>query len=291
MHGMGVSADGSVVVGYTRNTTTYVDHAFRWTVATGMVDLGFAPGWFCGDALGVCADGTQVIGQSCGAGSVATRWTASNGTITLPLASGATASTVFAVSADGSVILGWCGNPGPGMSDLCRWAAASAWAVEDLGPMVLPNNVRGASVQTLTVVGTAGLGGSSSHAFLWTPALGMVDLNAYLPTRGISLAGWELTWANAVSADGLTIVGHGLHGGGNAEAWVADLHQPPTRCGSADFNHDGDTATDQDIEAFFACIAGNCCPQCDSADFNGDGDVATDADIESFFRVLAGGPC
>jgi hypothetical protein len=64
-----------------------------------------------------------------------------------------------------------------------------------------------------------------------------------------------------------------------------------TPCGSADFNHDGDYATDADIEAFFACLAGNCCPTCDSADFNNDGDYGTDADIESFFRVLAGGAC
>jgi hypothetical protein len=64
-----------------------------------------------------------------------------------------------------------------------------------------------------------------------------------------------------------------------------------SHCGSADFNHDGDIATDADIEAFFACLAGNCCPTCDSSDFNGDGDYATDADIEAFFRVLAGGSC
>jgi hypothetical protein len=60
---------------------------------------------------------------------------------------------------------------------------------------------------------------------------------------------------------------------------------------SADFNHDGDTGTDQDIDAFFACLGGSCCATCDSADFNGDGDVGTDADIESFFRVLGGGSC
>jgi hypothetical protein len=60
---------------------------------------------------------------------------------------------------------------------------------------------------------------------------------------------------------------------------------------NGDFNGDGDTGTDADIEAFFACVAGNCCPTCASADFNGDGDAATDADIESFFRVFAGGSC
>ncbi len=64
-------------------------------------------------------------------------------------------------------------------------------------------------------------------------------------------------------------------------------------CGTADFDGDGDVGTDADIEAFFACLAGNCCPTCypGGADFDGDGDVGTDADIESFFRVLAGGPC
>jgi sugar lactone lactonase YvrE len=64
-------------------------------------------------------------------------------------------------------------------------------------------------------------------------------------------------------------------------------------CGTADFDGDGDVGTDADIEAFFACLAGNCCGTCfpGGADFNGDGDTGTDADIESFFRVLAGGPC
>jgi hypothetical protein len=64
-------------------------------------------------------------------------------------------------------------------------------------------------------------------------------------------------------------------------------------CGSPDFDCDGDPATDADIEAFFACLAGDCPPlPCQaSADFNGDGDAATDADIEAFFRVLAGGSC
>jgi hypothetical protein len=60
---------------------------------------------------------------------------------------------------------------------------------------------------------------------------------------------------------------------------------------TADFNHDGDTGTDADIEAFFACLGGSCCAACDTADFNGDGDVGTDTDIEAFFAVLGGGHC
>ncbi len=60
---------------------------------------------------------------------------------------------------------------------------------------------------------------------------------------------------------------------------------------SADYNGDGDVGTDADIDAFFACLSGYCCPACAGPDFNHDGDVGTDADIESFFRVLGGGPC
>jgi hypothetical protein len=60
---------------------------------------------------------------------------------------------------------------------------------------------------------------------------------------------------------------------------------------AADYNHDGAAGTDQDIEDFFACLAGHCCQTCGGADFDGDGAVGTDEDIESFFRVLAGGAC
>jgi subtilisin-like proprotein convertase family protein len=67
----------------------------------------------------------------------------------------------------------------------------------------------------------------------------------------------------------------------------------PAICGSSDFNCDGDTGTDADIEAFFTCLSGTCppLPCISTADFNGDGDTGTDSDIEAFFRVLAGGSC
>jgi hypothetical protein len=62
-------------------------------------------------------------------------------------------------------------------------------------------------------------------------------------------------------------------------------------CGDSDFNGDGDFGTEKDIQAFFACLGGQCCASCYSSDFNGDGDSGTEQDIESFFRVLAGHGC
>ncbi|HYE63241.1 MAG TPA: YncE family protein [Phycisphaerales bacterium] len=68
---------------------------------------------------------------------------------------------------------------------------------------------------------------------------------------------------------------------------------PGNQCGPQDYNGDGDSGTDQDIEAFFACLGGTCCDTCycQGSDFNGDGDFGTDQDIEAFFRVLGGNPC
>jgi hypothetical protein len=87
-------------------------------------------------------------------------------------------------------------------------------------------------------------------------------------------------------------IGADIVGGSPAPAFnmVLELEGSGQPC-RADFNNDGDVATDADIEAFFACLAGNCCATCGTADFNDDGDSATDADIEAFFRVLAGSAC
>jgi len=40
---------------------------------------------------------------------------------------------------------------------------------------------------------------------------------------GSSLTGWTLFSANAISADGLTIVGYGDNPDGNSEAWMASM--------------------------------------------------------------------
>jgi hypothetical protein len=137
-----------------------------------------------------------------------------------------------------------------------------------------------------------------------TTALTWACPETYLPPNGDN--GNALRWGTMYNFRFDANVAPAPQGGGA----VIGLYKPPTAsnpatsasapvqipspgCGSADFNNDGSAATDGDIEAFFACIAGNCCAACDphGADFNGDGDSGTDADIEAFFRVIAGGAC
>ncbi len=128
----------------------------------------------------------------------------------------------------------------------------------------------------------------------WTENCGVYDPS--ISAAGLALDSFEDNihlFTLGQSGAGTTVVTNGVSSpGGSAElAQLIAITAPPSRCGSADFNGDGDVGTDSDIEAFFACLAGTCCSTCGSADFNGDGDLGTDADIDSFFRVLAGGPC
>jgi probable HAF family extracellular repeat protein len=59
----GVSADGSVVVGWAYNAAGQT-RAFRWTASGGMQDLGTLPGGSLSVAYGVSADGSVVVGRA-----------------------------------------------------------------------------------------------------------------------------------------------------------------------------------------------------------------------------------
>ncbi len=104
-------------------------------------------------------------------------------------------------------------------------------------------------------------------------------------TSCLSTAGFAIfAWGNAGNGSDIQVQNVNSDG---------SLGDQVSSCGTADFDGDADIGTDADIEAFFACLGGNCCATCfpGGADFNADGDVGTDADIEAFFRVLAGGNC
>jgi hypothetical protein len=66
-------------------------------------------------------------------------------------------------------------------------------------------------------------------AFFWDQENGMRDLQQLLTSQyGLDLAGWHLTEANGISADGLTIVGTGISPSGDQEAWIAHIPEPAT---------------------------------------------------------------
>lgn len=223
--------DGGTVVGYS-DAAGDVQHAFRWTQAAGMVDLGTGGG---GDsptsrALGVSADGSVIVGDShfedgFFAVTKAARWTAA-GIQSLGQVQPFGSSTASAVTADGSVIVGQAaisvtiGGANVSRGHAMRWTEAGG--MQDLG--VLPGDqasaATGVSDDGSIVVGIsaprplsnlASPGGrfdfgADTRAFYWTAATGMQDLTQLLQAGGAN-AGVTMVAANGISADGVWIGG------------------------------------------------------------------------------------
>ncbi|NCR92026.1 MAG: hypothetical protein GPJ14_25065 [Microcystis aeruginosa G11-01] len=72
-----------------------------------------------------------------------------------------------------------------------------------------------------------GFGSSANgyEAFRWTTSGGIRSLKDVLTTDfGLNLTGWQLSRAQGISADGLTIVGYGTNPNGQYEGWIARLN-------------------------------------------------------------------
>jgi probable HAF family extracellular repeat protein len=83
----------------------------------------------------------------------------------------------------------------------------------------------GVSANGQVIVGRSWSGavGFSGQAFMWTSELGTVDLRSWLISRGVNLTGWSLISANAVSADGVTIVGQAVDPGSMRRGFVVRM--------------------------------------------------------------------
>jgi probable HAF family extracellular repeat protein len=139
----GVSADGSVVVGWSSHASIDQE-AFRWTSGTGMVGLGDIQGGdFRSDARGVSADGSVVVGSGSNAtGSEAVLWTSAGGMIGLgDLAGGGFNSGASAVSADGSVVVGQSEVDASGFTVAFVWTQADG--MQSLRDLLITKGVTG----------------------------------------------------------------------------------------------------------------------------------------------------
>ena len=195
--GLGVSADGSVVVGYAR-TDTFTDRAFRWTANDGMQAL--VPGFDWSYAMGISADGSTVVGY---AGTRAFRWTADGGMQSLGTLQGGFSSRAFAASANGSVVVGWSYNADRQLRAF-RWTADGR--MQELGTLGgTLSEAYGVSADGNIVVGGAYNSDERNRAFRWKADEGMQNLGV--------LPGGNWSAANAVSADGSIVVGSSDAGG------------------------------------------------------------------------------
>ena len=227
----GVSADGTVVVGYSDEDDPTVNYqifeAFRWTAATGMVGLGWLPGGNkASQAEDISADGSVIVGASTSAaGSQAFRWTAADGMTGLGLPSGAAFGRAAGVSADNSTIIGF--NSFSNLNRAFRWTAAEGMVDLGLMPGMNFSQATGVSADGSVIVGRTGVEFQFSRAFLWDAAHGMRSLLDVLVEGNPNLTGWNLQSAQSISADGKTVVGFGINPNGDMEGFTAYLEVKP----------------------------------------------------------------
>jgi len=215
---LSVSADGSTVVGYGRLSVT--TEAFRWTQSDGMVGLGFLPeGSLESYADDVSADGSIVVGGSSTAEDErfeAFRWTQSDGMVGLGYLPGHSESCAFGVSANGSIVVGRS-ETGEGVenkSEAFRWTQNEGMVgLGFLSDGDLRSGATDVSNDGSIVVGYSVSSSGYAEAFRWTRSGGMVGLGY--------LAGYSVSVASAVSADGCTVVGNS-GSGDKTEAFIWD---------------------------------------------------------------------
>ena len=213
------SFDGSVVVGWNISSGAY-----RWTESGGMVRLVSLS-----TAYDVSADGSTVVGHGFNGAVV---WTAATGSQNLGVDGAA-----MAISSNGKVVAGRrFGSPSTSLQPW-RWDESSG--VVGLGwlPGTTDNDppnfveVRGINDDGGIIVGSIR---SSSQgpvqAFIWTADSGMQDLQQLLIDEyglASSLAGWSLSTARGISANGRFIVGAGVNPAGAQEGWLVRLESVP----------------------------------------------------------------
>lgn len=226
-----VSGDGTTAVGV--SNVAGGQRAFRWTQAGGLQNLGdLAGGADNSSAFGVSADGSAVTGSSLAtSGSEAFRWTAADGIRSTGML-GAANSVVNGASEGGTFLVGSGRFVQPSGS-----TAEEAFLFSEAGGLVRLGDLPGGSFNSKAfavsgdgsvVVGTSIGQTRSAEPFSWTAADGMRPLRAVLEEDfglGPSLAGWTLTSASGISADGRAIVGGGS-GPNGEEGYVAVVPEP-----------------------------------------------------------------
>jgi uncharacterized membrane protein len=278
-----LSRDGTTFAGAAL-AGSYFYQAFVWTADQGfrMVPSG---GNYATWIRALSPDGNIAVGTgSSAAGTLAALWPSTHlWCVQLGAIPGSTASFATDMTPDGATIVGY--SSAPNSSAAFVWNEQTGFVRLDPPPPYAFARLSAVSDDGTIAVGYVNVGLDDEMGVVWRRGMPLIPAHEYLAARGVVTTS-PIFEMHDLSANGRVFLGRfGDVWAGNA--FIADLGP----CGSADFNHDGNSGTDQDIEAFFACLAGHCCPLCDPADFNSDGDTGTDQDIEAFFRVLAGHSC
>ncbi|HVT38752.1 MAG TPA: Ig-like domain-containing protein [Gemmatimonadaceae bacterium] len=164
-----------------------VQHAFLWTAADGLKDLGVLPGFTRSDAWAINAGG-QVVGNSSGGEGAAFQihavlWTPTGELQDLGTLPGFAYSTARAINSLGQVA-GHSVDPQNNRGHAVLWSATGV--IQDLGTLPGDQDSAAYGINDAGQVVGESYGVTGSHAFVWTEAGGMVDPLAAFSTDGVA---------------------------------------------------------------------------------------------------------
>ncbi len=212
----GLSSNGDRIVGWALGPNRGAN-AVVWD--GGGEPFQIAPDTIASYAAGLTPDGAVVVGNSfIDSQSEPFRWESTTGPVLLGDAPRGTGRTIAnAISADGRRICGVT-HLDSGQEAACCWSAADGWRI-------LPG--RPGTNSTATAVsgdGTVVVGAVDGEAAIW-----IRDELFFVVERlrrfGIDLPAneWQVWTANAITADGQTLVGSAVAPDGLETAWIATL--------------------------------------------------------------------
>jgi probable HAF family extracellular repeat protein len=208
-----VSDDGSHVVGFSDFNNGATQHAFRWTQAGGMIDLGSGNGASgFSRAFGVSGDGNTIVGDSDfpGAPRGPFLWTQGGSFQNLAPTGGHGVAT--AITDDASVVVGqselgafrWtAATHMVGLGTLSGDSDAAATGVSDNGKIVVGIS----APRPLTRNNLDYDWGTDTHAFRWTQETGMKEFGALLSAAGVDMTGITIVALTGISTDGQFVTG------------------------------------------------------------------------------------
>ena len=219
-----VSADGSVVAG---TCLAPMNEAFRWTPAAGAIGLGrFGTGSnSTSTASAVSGDGAFIGGAGHPALTGAVVWDASNVPRIIGGLPGDTGGAITALSRDGMVAAGISVNAA-GHERAFRWTSTVEIVPLATGTFVA-TIATAISADGRRITGWAGReSGGPDTAVVWDESGALRAVSDLLSSDGqAASAGWSLTRARGISADGRVIVGEGIDPEGTGRGWIVTLSE------------------------------------------------------------------
>jgi len=223
--GSAVSGDGAVVAG---TCLAPNNEAFRWTDVTGAIGLGrLGPGSNAtSTATAISEDGTHVGGAGHPVLTGAVIWDSSNRPLIIGALPGDSSGVITGLSRDGSVGVG-VSVDAAGRPRGFRWTPSGAIVPLATEESFSSTTTTGISADGRRIVGWGSrASGGSDAAVLWDESGKLRPVSDLLsPEARAASAGWSLTRARAISADGRVVVGQGIDADGAERGWIVTLGQ------------------------------------------------------------------